>query len=470
MEVLSRESPIILGVSRVSPVETGGKYRIVTTGDVQMNLFRPLHTSIYNHLSRFSWLLRGDATSSRFKREFRFSHGEVFVSGDYESATDNLNTSVQETILELILENTVSVPKGIRDSAASTLSMKMTSPLGGAVYEQKRGQLMGNLLSFPLLCVVNYLAFRFYTGTTEGRDQIPVRINGDDIVFRASALVADRWMKGVVGSGLTLSPGKTLVDRLYFSLNSSLFVASKSTVKTVPIIRSTAYGLANRQGGVETLRGRWRASFPGFSGERKSLLRVEWLKWNRKWIIASRRSLSRGLGLNVSESEVRSAGLWSRECFYLSMERETALPVKRATLDQVMRVPTDWVLRRVDVITREMRKKMKGVAGAFVECAWSSIRGIFDDSDFRDRVDDSPSWLGEVRGLKRRARLLGLSPRNASRYLAPHTPLVSRRRRDCGGFDVSYRTLESYWRQVRVSVWLPAETTVLLTEASREVN
>jgi hypothetical protein len=133
--------------------------------------------------------------------------------------------------------------------------------------------------------------------------------------------------------------------------------------------------------------------------------------------------------------------LWSREAFYLSMERETALPTKRATLDQVMRVPVDWKLHRVEHITKEMREKMRGLAGAFVECAWSEARGIFTDTDYRLRVRDAPNWLGDSTGRRRQARLLGLSCKNAIRYLAPSVR-----------FPLSH-----YYRQVRKSVWLPCE-------------
>jgi hypothetical protein len=457
MRVLSEEAPISLLPSRVVAVETGGKQRIVSTGDVEMNLFRPLHSAIYNRLSFFPWLLRGDAKASRFKDEFRLIHGEYFFSGDYESATDNLNSEVQEAILSLILDNTTSVPKGIRDSALRTLRMKMFDRRDpDLVYYQNRGQLMGNLISFPLLCLVNYLAFRFYSGTSGDKGKsnyAPVRINGDDIIFRSTPEVGYRWMRGVIGSGLTLSSGKTMVHRTFFSLNSALFVARRHGVSLVPVIRSTAFGFSAREGSVESLSGRWRASFPGFFGHRRELLRVEWLKFNRKWIVASRRSLSRGLGLNVRESEVRSAGLWSRECFYLSMEKETSLPVKRSTLDQVLRVPHDWEPRRVERITKKMREEMRGIAGAFVECAWSEVRGIFDDSDYRDRVDDSPCWLGEQRDSRRQSRLLGLSQKNSRRFLKPKLPYLLT---SVNGIRVEVPIpLERYWKSVRFTVWRP---------------
>jgi len=457
MELLTREAPVRLLPSRVTAVETGGKQRIVSIADVQMNLFRPLHTAIYDHLSQFSWLLRGDAKPSKFKDEFTLVHGEVFTSGDYESATDNLNQGVQELILSLILDNTVAVPKGILDSACDTLRMSLYDREDpDLIYHQHRGQLMGNLLSFPLLCIVNYLAFRYYSGTSGrqgSRCFAPVKVNGDDIVFRSTPEVSSRWMKGVVGSGLVLSKGKTMVHGTYFSLNSCLFKARPLDVFIVPCIRSTAFGFCPSGQGVESLAGRWRASFPGFFGNRRTLLRVDWLKWNRKWIVASRRSLSRGLGLNVNESEVRSAGLWSRECFYLSMARETPLPVKRSVLDQVLKVPHDWEPRRVEKITKKMRKESLGLAGAFIECAWSDVRGIFADSDYRDRVDDAPNWLGDLRDSRRSSRLLGLSKRNSRRFLSPRSQFP----------------LSKWWRSVRFTVWRPTVDPCLQQLSENEV-
>jgi hypothetical protein len=160
--VLTSTSCRKLKPSQLLQVETGGKYRIVSKSDLGMNSLRPLHSSIYNHLSRFSWLLRGDAKAGRFS-DFVRKPGEVFVSGDYESATDNLNGPVQREILRMILDQTHHVPSGIKERAMA--SMQSDIEFDGKVYHQKRGQLMGNLLSFPLLCIVNYLL----SGGSQGR-------------------------------------------------------------------------------------------------------------------------------------------------------------------------------------------------------------------------------------------------------------------------------------------------------------
>jgi hypothetical protein len=53
---------------------------------------------------------------------------------------------------------------------------------------ESEGHLMGNLLCFVLLCLENYCAFRWVFGP-----EVPVRINGDDIVFRAKEEDYKKW-------------------------------------------------------------------------------------------------------------------------------------------------------------------------------------------------------------------------------------------------------------------------------------
>jgi len=67
-------------------------------------------------------------------------------------------------------------------------------------FEQVGGQLMGSLLSFPLLCLQNYIAFRWVFPAS-----VPVKINGDDIVFRSTLDQFDRWSAVVGQLGLRLS-------------------------------------------------------------------------------------------------------------------------------------------------------------------------------------------------------------------------------------------------------------------------
>jgi len=198
-------------------VECDGKSRSVTVADALQHLLGPLHRTIYGRLSEERWLLRGEAKPSRFD-DFHVVSGEVFVSGDYTCATDNLSLEVAEAMLQEMRRSARRIPDRIFEYALSSLRARVHYPDLNIALEQVRGQLMGNLLSFPLLCLQNYIAFRWSVGASA-----PVRINGDDIVFRAPPEVADRWAANVGSLGLTLCVGKTLRDKRFFSLNSTFF-------------------------------------------------------------------------------------------------------------------------------------------------------------------------------------------------------------------------------------------------------
>jgi len=220
---------------RVSSVIDGGKERIVTVGGKERSVLKPLHTLLYDHLSRKSWLLRGDAKQQRFK-DFTLKKGEIFVSGDYESATDNLSLEFYEFLLKQVLDTCETVPDSIRDYALLSARSIICTKDNSVSVPQLRGQLMGNLLSFPFLCLTNYLAFKFFVR----RKGIPVKINGDDIVFRCRRREYELWCNGLQSIGMfKLSAGKTLVDSQVFSLNSTFFSARRThQPRFVPLIRS----------------------------------------------------------------------------------------------------------------------------------------------------------------------------------------------------------------------------------------
>lgn len=214
---------------KYATVVAKGKARGITVTHAEHSFLRPLHSLLYSKLPR-SWLLRGDATVEKLS-EMTVCGGEVFVSGDYESATDGLSTEVSETILEEILNNCEYVPDQVRVWALASLRSEIEYSDGSTV-QQRRGQLMGSLLSFPLLCLYNYLAFKFFV-----RRKVPVRINGDDILFRATPAEYERWRDGIGELGLKLSAGKTFVHPRYMSVNSTYFWSHQKRVERLSVLR-----------------------------------------------------------------------------------------------------------------------------------------------------------------------------------------------------------------------------------------
>jgi len=325
-----------------------GKYRIVTIASARQWVLSPLHKLLYDHISGFKWLLRGEATGNRFKGFFRV-RGEVFISGDFEGATDNFNRLHSEFILEIILRSS-NIPESIQRLALDSLHGTITVP-DGSTHPQVAGQLMGNLLSFPLLCVTNYLAFKFAI-----RREVPLRINGDDIVFRATPREAARWKQVVSRAGFVLSKGKTLSHERFFSLNSTFFEGRFGRKPSlVPVVRSkSVYApLAFRAG--DALAARLHKSCKGLSGAAKGIVKGHILSFHRKAVGTIRCSLNRALGGLVSYPVLQSSGLLEQEAFFLNQPAQLDKlprgarkgdPPLRATVG-AEQIPRRWVAKNV---------------------------------------------------------------------------------------------------------------------------
>jgi hypothetical protein len=360
--------------ARMKSVFTAGKHRIVSIPQVDHHHLRPLHNLFYNHLSRQGWLLRGDAVPRRFEGKtapFSRVDGEVFVSGDYEGATDNLNNHVQRFLLERVLSRCRFVPESIRRYAIESMSPMLS--FEGKEVRLRTGQMMGFLLSFPLLCLVNYVTFRYYV-----RRKVPVKINGDDIVFRATREEFELWASGVGASGLRLSVGKTMVSQSYFSLNSTLFRASRTNgVKLVPFIRSKAlFGVEEgKSSPFFSLRGRLGSFCVGFSGPARNVWLETFLKCNRGYIKRAKCSISRGLGVPLPKSVLQAANLWDRECAYLELPKEKPPPLPFSVWSHP---PEGYQLAYSEEKYKYSKEEKDRLSRAFCDAAWKAPKDVGD--------------------------------------------------------------------------------------------
>nr|UJQ92004.1 MAG: putative RNA-dependent RNA polymerase [Magoulivirus sp.] len=302
---------------RLAVAPCGGKNRIISVSPEESIQLLPLHRLMYGRLSKTTWLLRGEADPSSFFPDFAYREDEVFVSGDFKSATDNLPIDVSEAILHQVLRNCRFVPKSVQTEALRSLRCCFNDCSSGIeCAPQRRGQLMGNYLSFPLLCIQNFLAFSFLVGK-----DTPVRINGDDIVFRAAPSVAKRWTEGIDHLGLSLSVGKTMICSRFFSLNSSYFDAKRET--GVPILRASL--LYRPIDDATSFAGRVSRVAVGWPKGVGSALKVALVKRFSSEIRGCQRSLS-AMGLGLNRREIGASGFARWERFYRSMPNERAPP------------------------------------------------------------------------------------------------------------------------------------------------
>nr|UJQ92690.1 MAG: putative RNA-dependent RNA polymerase [Narnaviridae sp.] len=171
---------------------------------------------------------------------------DEFVSGDYSAATDGLSQQINSLCLEEALGG-VGATEAEREICRAVMGnhvIHYVRGLGkdwqfdanhacsfpGALkteehkIEQTNGQLMGSPLSFPILCAINlaafWLALEEYTGRSFSIEQLPVKVNGDDILFKANGTFYPVWKKWTNLAGFTLSLGKNYISRSFVTINS----------------------------------------------------------------------------------------------------------------------------------------------------------------------------------------------------------------------------------------------------------
>lgn len=275
----SGKGPAISKDRRVKVIREGGKVRVVTIADGFQAVLGPLHKTIHGILKETRWLLSNEPTASGLVSKGGGREGPgVYVSGDYEAATDNLKMWRSRYLLRLLQRRSSWIPPWVWDEARGRFEEGLLfgeEKVDGVKVRKsairRTGQLMGDYLSFPLLCLSNLTALRVALGSPMAdslEDDGFLQINGDDIVFRvADSEIAERWMAGVQRAGLVLSRGKTLVHKRFFTINSHMFVGSSRRTKLggrrghvtmVPVVRSkTFFSSWSKDEGPEAVWGRW---------------------------------------------------------------------------------------------------------------------------------------------------------------------------------------------------------------------
>jgi len=216
--------------------KAAGKPRPLVKNHPSYLLLRPIHTAMYDHLSKQPWLLRGPPTANQFLKSGFSSRRDLapnkqYLSADFTAATDSLSIEVAETIFDELAW--LSSPDVLPSLAEAKKSLRPKITIGDEVIEPSTGQMMGNLCSFPLLCLQNYCAAT-WVDKLVGED-CPKLINGDDLLVEAS----DRWYRKYKQIsptlGMNLNEKKTSYSRTFLTINSTYFSAN---FKEIPFVRS----------------------------------------------------------------------------------------------------------------------------------------------------------------------------------------------------------------------------------------
>jgi hypothetical protein len=226
---------------RMGTAKTKGKIRVVTMQTARAKrVLTPVHNALYSHLTDFGWCVRGDVRKGDFevvandRRE-----GESLISGDYMAATDNIFLESVDVVVDEISKSkelTEEEREVLVDSFRNP-EFKMSSCAVGEHRPIKRGSMMGNLVSFPLLCLINKSCFDIACDIRDPGDRSRKgRFNGDDCMFAGDRSFMTTWRAVTGRYGLIVNEEKTGFSRRWLELNSQPYDCLKRSLVSKPVI------------------------------------------------------------------------------------------------------------------------------------------------------------------------------------------------------------------------------------------
>jgi hypothetical protein len=230
-----------LGCASVKAIFEPLKVRLITAGDIWSNgLWGGLQKLLWRRLQKFpQFILTGKSVESQDVQNVLKKSWPGFnkwVSGDYSAATDNMHMDVTHAMIGSIagdVETYEVLRRGLTSNVVSYGAIELEEQEVPEPFVMKRGQLMGCVFSFILLCVANIAMYRWSLEERDVQDfgvrnnirieDLPVLVNGDDILFKADTDLIKIWEKKIAEVGFEKSVGKNYVSQDFCVINSCLF-------------------------------------------------------------------------------------------------------------------------------------------------------------------------------------------------------------------------------------------------------
>lgn len=195
--------------------------------------------------------------------------GEVWISGDFKAATDNIHRSLSNAVVHHICDKFMLGPVERQLFLDSLTGHRIADPFWRAdmdevawnsllaraesgeeltetetrmaadvhemrflldndnwlprLHEQRRGQLMGSPTSFIVLCIINLALAQVSLGVENIMGSRAVVVNGDDVLLRIPKDRTDHWERVCALGGLQSSVGKTFYSDEFCTINSTMF-------------------------------------------------------------------------------------------------------------------------------------------------------------------------------------------------------------------------------------------------------
>jgi len=212
------------------------KIRVISKGRAALTkVLHPLQKFMWTTLRRHPvFKLIGEPVTEQLIQQALgagLKEDELYLSGDYSAATDNLAPWVSEAIAEEISEVIGLTPVEralfIKSLIHNVFHVPKKEGKGHDELPQQWGQLMGSIVSFPVLCIANAALCRWAIEVSRQRvtdlRSTSLLINGDDVVFKTTTMGEQLWERITSFAGLETSLGKTYLSRSFAQINSVNF-------------------------------------------------------------------------------------------------------------------------------------------------------------------------------------------------------------------------------------------------------
>jgi hypothetical protein len=181
------------------------------------------------------------------EKDAQLNEFDQWVSGDYSAATDGLSQQINSLCMSEYL-NSIQASDDERKILGAVLgNHRIEYPDKYEIdsIQQSNGQLMGSPVSFSVLCSINLAAYwcalEEFTGRSFSCSQLPVLVNGDDILFRSNSAFYEVWKKWIGEVGFTLSLGKNYIHKDVFTINSECFMYQPNSCDVGKIFTPIGY-------------------------------------------------------------------------------------------------------------------------------------------------------------------------------------------------------------------------------------
>jgi hypothetical protein len=222
----------------------------------------PLQKFIWKHLYTLKpFVLLGEpVTSLLLDKYIPLESGEFLTSGDYKAATDGLNINVTKLVMEYLIIR-LNLDDTMANLARSILyeqRLEYPATSGVETCMQQNGQLMGSILSFPVLCIVNLLGYWISLDKSKSThtclDDLRVVINGDDILFPCDDSQYSCWLTTIEHLGFKLSIGKNYTHPKVCTVNSQCFYLNEGSYEPIGFLNTGLLTGQSKKSGRDDIR------------------------------------------------------------------------------------------------------------------------------------------------------------------------------------------------------------------------